>query len=120
MNSFANTSGLYNHSEPILPTPSPGTCSLLTGLERENITANIFQPCCSKASPSGFEHSKCTCDGNSCETCIVQHAEEFKLISAQCNTNTSAARGRTNPSMFAIVFVVLCLALQASGFSIPT
>ncbi|KAI1270178.1 hypothetical protein F5Y18DRAFT_367393 [Xylariaceae sp. FL1019] len=88
MNSFTNATSLYNHSEPILQYPESGTCSLLTGNDRENITVDIYQPCCTNASAITYERSTCLCDpDSSCDACLSQHAEEFKLIAAVCNTN---------------------------------
>ena len=57
MNSLSNFTTLYNHSEPILSLPDSGKCSLLTGIEKGNLTADVFQPCCSEAAPVGFERS---------------------------------------------------------------
>lgn len=95
MNSFSNSTNLYNHSEPILQFPESGKCSLLTGNDRDNITLSIFQPCCTNATAIAWERSTCTCN-ESCETCLAQHAEEFKLISAVCNTQSSSgARSKT-------------------------
>lgn len=91
MNSFSNSTNLYNHSEPILQYPASGMCTLLTGNDRDNITNTIYQPCCTNATAVGYERSTCNCDSDEgCETCLVQHAEDFKLISAVCNTEKSS------------------------------
>ncbi|KAI0156957.1 hypothetical protein GGR57DRAFT_75559 [Xylariaceae sp. FL1272] len=93
MNSFSNTTTLYNHSEPILEYPTSGMCSLLTGNDRDNITSDIYQPCCTNASAVSYERSACICEeDHSCDTCLAQHAQEFKLIAAVCNKNGANSR----------------------------
>lgn len=120
MNSFVNETQLFNHTEPILSFPDKGSCSLLTGFEKSNITANanVFQPCCSEAKSVGEERATCTCERDSCDTCLVQHQEDFRLIAAVCNTSAAIPKLRV-PKMAAALVVFGTLLLQASASIVP-
>ena len=109
-NSFTNATSLYNHSEPILSYPPPGSCSLLTGNAKENITAGIYQPCCTNATAVTYERSECVCAlDEGCETCIFQNREDFKLIAAVCNKDANGAG-----SLRVLGLSVLALAIAPS------
>lgn len=91
MNPFANSTNHFNHSEPILAAPTSGTCSLLAGFEKDNITRNLFQPCCSSAVAVGYERSTCKSE-TGWETCFGQHREDSSLIAAVCSTSGTISR----------------------------
>ncbi|KAL5325453.1 hypothetical protein ACEPPN_006578 [Leptodophora sp. 'Broadleaf-Isolate-01'] len=95
MNPFANSTNHFNHSEPILAAPTSGTCSLLAGFEKDNITRNLFQPCCSSAVAVGYERSTCKSE-TGWETCFGQHREDSSLIAAQLERTT----GYVGPGSF--------------------
>ncbi|KAK0386832.1 hypothetical protein NLU13_5145 [Sarocladium strictum] len=121
MNSCNNETNFFDHAEPILSIPEAGSCSLLTGYERSNITANanIFQPCCSEAKPVGEERATCTCKLDSCDTCLAQHKEDFLLVAAVCNQESAAIPRLRIPRMAAALFVIGTLMLQASASIVP-
>lgn len=117
----SNNNTFLNPNEPILSIPDPGTCSLLTGYEKSNITsnANLFQPCCSEAKPVGEERATCTCELDSCDTCFVQHKEDFLLVAAVCNKESAAIPRLRIPKMAAALFVIGTLMFQASASIVP-